>query len=171
MPLRTNKTKRAVEIIGFTLGTILLWICSAFVLWWAYDFGPLCKGGAFERTTAIRWVEEFGALIALALVGVWAIQWKRLTRSKIRTAWAICWQSAALLSVYAALIILRRETWSLSKGANDWAMFFGSLNARFFSEVGPLIFVLMVVPILSVLSALLFSLQRSVNAANSPEGS
>jgi len=50
-------------------------------------------------------------------------------------------------------------------------MFFGSLNARFFSEVGPLIFVLMVVPILSVLSALLFSLQRSVNAANSPEGS
>lgn len=171
MPLRTDKTGRAIEIFGFALGTILLWICSAFVLWWAYDFGQLCDVGAFERTSAIRWVEEFGALISLMLVGVWVIQWKRLTRPKIRTAWTICWQSAVLLSVYAALIIIRRESWSQSRGANDWAMFFGSLNSRFFSEVGPLIFVPTVVPILSVLSALLFSLQRSISPATSPTGS
>jgi hypothetical protein len=159
---RGKQTTQAFEVAAFAAAAVLLWIASSATQWWAYDFGTLSDNGGFVRHSAIVWVREFGLVITALLTVIWIVRSCRLQRSTLVTTWTVFWQSTLILCLYAAVIIVRRQTWSEPRGVNDWAMFFGTLNARFFSEVGPLIFVLAVIPAVSIVSALLFYVQKTL---------
>jgi hypothetical protein len=137
---------------------LLLWFVSAIVLWWAYEMGALAAGGAYERHSAESWVAGFSWI----LTGLTALVWLKNRKAASDRTWpaaSVCWQTALVLFLYALLIVVRRQSWSPGRGVDDWAMFFGSLNARFFSETGPLSFLMFVLPCIAVLSAILFHLQ------------
>jgi hypothetical protein len=148
--------RRPLEVAGFVAAVCAVWLCCSGVLWCAYDFGAFIDGGAFQRDAAVHWVMHFGGVMTTLVAVVWVLCliWPRT--SKLKTAWFVCWETAAVLTFYAVVVVLRRETWTLQRGVNDWAMFFGSLNARFFSEAGILTFGLEVVPVIAITSALMF---------------
>lgn len=152
----TSKRIEVREILGLLAFVFLLWLSSSAVLWRAYSFGILCESGAFDHHTAIGWVTKFGGIMTTLLAGVCVLRRSRLKPSRLRSAFTVLWQSATILFLYATVIFIRRETWSMARGESDWAMFFGTLNARFFSEVGPIIFVLHVLPVIAIVSALIF---------------
>ena len=150
---------RVVGTMVFIIALPLLWFCCAIVLWLAYDMRAFVAGGAFSQHYALVATAEFGAVLTALIMCVWLARRKLLTSKRsLRTAWTIWWQTAIFLLLYASVIVARRQTWKLQRGETDWAMFFGSLNARFFSEVGPVSFVVIALPLIASISALLFFL-------------
>ena len=148
----------------FVISVVGLWIAIALVLWWAYDLDAFIRDGAYTRQSAVIWVSEFAAILSVIVGLVWAFSIVRNeTRDLpiLRIAWKIFWHTCLGLLVYAAIILARRETWSQGRGEDDWAMFFGEANARFFSEVGPLSYFLEILPSASLISALLFVAQTA----------
>jgi hypothetical protein len=154
----------AIRIGMFVISVVALWIAIALVLWRAYSFDALIRDGAYSRQSAVTWVSEFAAILSIVVGLVWAFSIVRnetLDLSILRIVWRIFWHTCLGTLVYAAIILARRETWSQGRGEDDWAMFFGEANARFFSEAGPLAFFLEVLPAASVVSALLFAGQSA----------
>lgn len=158
-----RRAPRTVRVAVFVFSLLLLWAACAAVLWWAYDMGVFIRGGAYKKDSAISWVAQFSCIASGLAAGVWLRCRVRHSNDPVqRIAWTVCWQTGTVLLLYALIIIARRQTWSAVSGLSDWAMFFGSVNARFFSEAGPLSFVLLALPCISTISAALFSLQSLV---------
>lgn len=148
----------------FVISIACLWVGVAVVLWWAYDLGAFADGGAYTHHAARVWASELAGIISLIVALVWLFsmnrpQWRGI--SVLRLAWNVFCLTGAGLLIYAVIILARRYTWVQERGLNDWAMFYGRLNARFFSEAGPLSYVLLVLPAASLLSALLFVAQNA----------
>lgn len=155
-----RKLGRAIEIGMFVVSVVALWIATALLLWWAYDFEAFIRGGAYTRQSAVTWVSEFAAILSAVVGLVWAFSIvRRESRdlAVLNLAWKVFWRTCLGLFVYAAIILARRNfTWFQGRGQDDWAMFFGRVNAQFFSEAGPLSFFLEVLPATSLISTLLF---------------
>ena len=153
----------AMRIGMFIVSVLALWIAVALALWWAYDFDAFIRGGAYTRQSAIAWVSEFAAILSVVVGLVWAVSIVRKGSRDLpiwKIAWKVLWRTGFALFVYAAIILARRNfTWFQGSGQDDWAMFFGRVNAEFFSETGPLSFFLEVLPVASLISALLFVAQ------------
>jgi hypothetical protein len=158
--IRDGSVRAVLTVATIVLLLLLLWFGSAIVLWWAYDMGAFVAGGAYDRLSARSWVAGFSWILTGLTALVWLKNRKMAASDRTwRAAWAVCWQTVLVLFLYALLIEVRRPSWSPGRGVDDWAMFFGSLNARFFSETGPLSFLMFVLPCIAVLSAMLFPLQ------------
>ena len=113
--------------------------------------------GAYDSGSARAWACEFSLILSGLAAVVWLRGRKALkSHRRLKAAWAICWQTAVILLLYASLVVVTRQTWSPKRGIGDWAMFLGPLNGRFFSETGPITFMLEVVPCVAVISAVLF---------------
>lgn len=148
------------SVTAFCVAFFLLWFAGVFVLWWAYDMSAFIAGDAYNSASALAWAWEFSLILSGLAAVVWLRGRKALrTRRGWQAAWAICWQTAILLLLYAIPVVAARQTWSPKRGISDWAMFLGPLNARFFSETGPITFMLEVVPSVAVISAVLFWMQ------------
>jgi hypothetical protein len=161
-----KNVERAIRMAIFVLSIIALWCFVAVVLWWAYDIRAFIDGGAYSQEAALTWVREFAAIISVIVGLVWAISIAReevLGLPARALGWTVLWRTAAALVTYAAIIIARRYTWNEGRGQSDWAMFFGRVNARAFSETGPLSFLLEVLPAASVISVLLLVLQAALS--------
>jgi hypothetical protein len=146
----------------FALSIVVLWIAVAIVLWWAYDFSAFIKGGAYTRQSAEIWVGEFAAIVSILIGIVWGttlIRDRSSDVSILMAAWKALWRTALVLFLYAAVIMARRYSWLQGRGEDDWSMFFGRVNAVFFSEVGPLSYFIEVFPAASLISAVLYSAQ------------
>jgi hypothetical protein len=168
--LQSNPSSyRVLRTTLFIIALTLLWFCCAMVLWWAYNMRAVVAGGAFNQHYALSAVVEFGGVLTALITCVWLARRKLLTSDRsLRTAWTIWWQTAIILLLYASVVVVRRQTWTPQRGRTDWAMFFGSLNARFFSEVGSVSFVVIALPLIASTSAcLFFLLSRSVQLSGS----
>lgn len=149
-----------LSVVVFGLGFLLLWFAGGLVLWWRYEMNALIAGSAYDKSSALAWVWEFSLILSGLAAVVWLRGRKTLRSCRLlNAAWAICWQTAIILLLYASLVVVTRETWSPKRGISDWAMFLGPLNGRFFSETGPITFILEVVPCLAILSAVFFCIQ------------
>jgi hypothetical protein len=147
------------EVLAFVVALSLLWFACAGVLWWAYSMSAFVAGGAYERSFALSAVTKFGFVLSVLILGIWLRRRRRIAVVRPwRIAWTVWWQTAIVLFLYTLIVVIRRYTWTPQRGVNDWAMFFGGLNATFFSEVGPLSFVLNALPCIATISAGLFFL-------------
>jgi hypothetical protein len=161
--IKIRRASRTASAAVFVFSLLLLWAACAAVLWWTYDIGAFIRGGAYKKDFAISWVTQFSCIVSSLTAAVWLrCRFKHSSDSVQRVAWTVCWQTGTVLLLYSLVIIARRETWSSVNGLSDWAMFFGSVNARFFSEAGPWSFVFVALPCMSTISAALFSLQSLV---------
>jgi hypothetical protein len=154
-----ERTVRLPEVVAFVFAFLLLWFGCASVLWWSYSMSADVAGGAYGRSYALSAVTKFGFVLSVLIIAVWLRRRKRIAEVRPwRIAWTVWWQTATVLFLYTLIVVTRRQTWTAQRGVNDWAMFFGSLNARFFSELGPLSFVLSALPCIASISAGLFFL-------------
>ena len=148
------------EVQAFVAALLLLWFACAGVLWWAHSMSAFVAGGAYDRSYALSAVTKFGLVLSVLILGIWLRRRTRMAGVRLwRVAWTVWWQTAIVLFLYAFIVVIRRNSWTSQRGVNDWAMFFGGLNATFFSEVGPLSFVLRALPCIATISAGLFFLQ------------
>ena len=151
---------RARRVIIFLISLCLNWCLSGVVLWLAYDISPFIKGGAYSQNQALLMVAEMGLRITILTAIIWILTARqKLSRSGWRAGWNVAWRTALVLAVYAVVVLARRQLWKPDQGINDWAMFLGYVNARFFSEVGGISFLIEVVPTLACISGALYSLQ------------
>lgn len=153
--------KRRLLLVFISFGLLAVnWLLSSAALWWAYDMTPLIRGNFYTSERALDLVRQMGLIITSMVTVGWLVSTIGDSNTPaIRQAWNVCWKTAVLLLLYATAIIVRRMLWGPSNGFNDNAMFFpilGRINAAFFSEVGWMIFILEVVPIMSCVSAILY---------------
>jgi len=151
---------KAKRVVVFLIFLCLNWGLSGGVLWLAYDISPFIKGAAYDRNQALTLVAQMGLVITVLTTIVWILAARqKVSRSSWQSGWRVVWQTALLLAVYALVVLMRRQLWMPSEGINNWAMFFGYVNARFFSEVGGISFLLVVAPTMACISGALYFLQ------------
>ena len=156
----TGTMASVVDVLAFICALVFLFVSCAVVLWWAYDVSAFIAGGAYERRYELSFVAQFSAILSALIAIVWLRRRTRLAGVRpLQVAWTVCWQTAVVLLFYTIVILLRRYSWTPGQSVDDWTTFFGSVNARFFSEAGALSFVLAALPCISGLSAALFLLQ------------
>jgi hypothetical protein len=167
------------------------WFLSGAVLWWAYDMGPLIRGGYYSHEDALTYVREMAAVIAGLTAPVWLV---RLTRNRRghstsktneesatlsnwrgtttrtrpwRLLWGVSWRTSLVLFAYAAAVVAHVQFGTNNLDDSIFlpfpghptfklALWLGELDGRFFSEVGPLSFLIGVVPTMGVASGLLY---------------
>jgi hypothetical protein len=162
------KTKR---VIAFLIFLSVYWVVSGAVLWWAYDVSPFIKGGAYRQSQTLTLVAQMSCVITSLTAVIWILAMRRkVSRSGWRSGSHVVWQTALVLAIYALVVLMRRQLWKPSQGINDWAMFFGYVNARFFSEVGGISFLIEVVPTTACISGALYFLQTFIVGATRADG-
>jgi hypothetical protein len=150
---------KAKRVVLFLILLGLNWSLSSVVLWLVYDVGPFVKDGAYSQSQALTFVAQMALVITVLTTIIWILAARqKLSRPGWRSGWHVAWQTALALAIYALVVLARRQLWTPSQGLNDWAMFLGYVNARFFSEAGGLSFLIEVVPITGCISGVLYFL-------------
>lgn len=150
---------------------VTYWVLSGVVLWCAYDIEMQIGGGYYKLRQAIANVAAMGLIITILTGLVW-FQVTRNKNQKMRgwLSWSVTWKTAVCLIVYTSIVVVWRQSWTPRRGLSDSSMFLpviGYINARFFSEAGPLIFLVYVVPIIALISGLLYRLQARISGNKS----
>lgn len=131
---------------------------------------PLTDGGSESKSQASVRVEEMGAILTLLVVAVILVNGRlKAKRSLFKSAWSVGWKVVLVLLGYGVLVESWREFWTPARGLSDTAMFLpvvGSVNARFFAEVGWLIYLFQVAPLLSIISVVLYVLDLKLSRVN-----
>jgi hypothetical protein len=159
--------KASSSIFFLFLFLIVNWCVSGAVLWWVYDMRMQIGGGHYGRNEALRYVAEMG-LITTVLTGlVWIQVRKGLEGSRPgRLLWNVIWKTAAIQIAYTFIVVLRRQLWTPSQGMSDNSAFLpivGHVNGRFFSEFLWVAFLVQVIPILALVSGVLYHLQARIS--------
>lgn len=138
------------------------WLVFGLVLWMSYDFGAQVRGGYYSAEQAVLYALEMGMILVLLSAIAWLHAMRRANvGTKGWLSWRVTWETAIIQIAYGVAVVARRQLWTPSQGINDGAMFLpvvGHINAHFFSEVGPIVFLIYVIPTTSVLSGLSYRL-------------
>jgi len=155
--LYLSETMRVQSTLRWCLGLVTYGVGSYGVFWFFYDLRPLILGGYVTWRLAAERVAEMAMVVLILTVIAWA--WSGRAKGKptlLRRWWSAAWRTALILFLYAAVVLVRRETWTAAQNTNDQSMFFGQVNAFFLAEFRWLSFLLQVLPCLAVLSGMLF---------------
>ena len=134
----------------------LYWYICGLVLWWSYDITPLIRGGYYQREQALGLVARMGLIVTAVTSIAWLlVRPRKSTRPPWRMAWTAAWLTFLVLFIYAAGVVALPV---------DKAVLpvLGDVNSRFFSEVGPIVFLLYVIPTMTCVSGLLYYVQVQV---------
>lgn len=147
---------------SFAIFVVSVWLTACLILWWAYEFPAIIKAGSESQSQAVSLVVRMAAILT-TLVAVATVLNGRAApqRGVVKSAWSLSWRSVVFLLSYGLLVFSWRESWTPARGVNDSAMFLpllGPVNARFFAEVGSLIYLMEVAPLLSISSGILYAL-------------
>lgn len=136
---------------------LLYWGVCAGVLWWAYDISPLIQGGYYQRHQALVLVTKM-AFVVTVLTGVvwWFIMRRKKTRNAGRAAWTATWQTALVMAGYAVFVVGWRQFSGTPASDSAFVPILGHINSHFFSEVGGLIFLMDVTPVMGCISGILY---------------
>jgi hypothetical protein len=152
------------------------WCLSTVVLWWAYDFSPLIRDGYYVWREAVLLVIQMGLIMSILSGAIWFFQSRRVqcNRSLWKQGWGVFGGTALINLAYVFLVFMRRELWDPSQGINEDAMFLplvGHVNGAFFSEFRWLSFVVFVIPMIGLISAMLFLLRLRLGAGSDQDNS
>jgi hypothetical protein len=137
----------------------IFWPCAGFCIWWAYSMRAQVHGGNHTFLQAVGLTIEMSFLTTVLTSIVW-IASPRIHRQAtwIGPAVKTAFETALVLILYTAAVLLWRDNWTPKKGMSDAAAFMpivGHVNAEFFSEFGGLEYLVAVAPWVSVLSGVL----------------
>jgi hypothetical protein len=139
------------------------WAICCLVIWWRYHINLLIRVGSYQRDEAMSAVGRMSLIVTILTAAVWLfVRHRNRSGSQWRLVWNVAWKTATVLVLYVLIVLVRRQLWTESQGVNDSAMFLplvGHVNAHFLSEFLWLIFLLEVVPIMALVSGLLYLAQ------------
>jgi len=139
------------------------WLFACGALWWFYDIGPLIRDGVFNLGEATSRVIKMGLIVTILTTAAWLWMIRVEQKEKLlRLWWSATWRTLLLLFLYFLAVMFRREMWTQSQGINEDAMFLpivGHINGFFFSEFRWLGFLIQVIPLMGILSGILFCSQ------------
>jgi hypothetical protein len=142
----------------------LCWIVGCFLLWLTYSFGFEIEQGVITKIAAQNFVMKMSLIMTILVATSWL--WY-LRRKKAETLWTqvriVGFSTAATLSLYLLLVLLRRNLWSAEQGLTVYAQFLplvGRVNAEFLSGYKWITFLAEVIPLMSLVSASVFMLGK-----------
>jgi hypothetical protein len=148
--------------LSFVVCLSLYWSLASLLLWWSYDITPLIRGGHYRVNRAMLLVAEMGLIVTALTAGAWLLVRRRRARGTAwRLVWSACWLTWVFLLAYAGVVLARLELGHDNVPLPDSAFlpFLGHVNSHFFSEAGWIVFVIYVIPVMGLVSGLLYRLQ------------
>jgi hypothetical protein len=141
---------------------LLFWIAGCAVLWITYGLNIEIEYANRTKSDALEFVMKMSLIMSVLTGGVWL--WRVRVTSGTGKVWArfakILLSTATVLFLYVLIVLIRRNLWNASQGLSVYSQFLpfvGRVNAEFLSEFKWVIFVTEVLPLMSVLSAVLLS--------------
>jgi hypothetical protein len=160
-----NETARKPRLFqaAILLGKLLLfWVAGCAVLWITYGLNVEIEYANLRKPDALVFVMKMSLIMSVLTGGVWL--WRVRVTSGTTKAWArfakILLSTAAVLFLYVLIVLIRRNLWNASQGLSVYSQFLpivGRVNSEFLSEFKWMIFITQVLPVMSVLSAVLLS--------------
>ena len=141
----------------------LFWLAGCALLWVTYGFDLQIDYGNLGRPDALAFTMKMSLIMSVLTGFVWA--WRTRVMRNSHKAWAqitrTSLSTAAVLFLYVLIVLIRRNLWTAARGVSDYAQFLpivGRVNSEFLSEFKWVIFVAEVLPIMSILSAILLTI-------------
>jgi hypothetical protein len=153
---------RGIQVaVVLVVNAAILFPCSAICLWWAYSMGMSVAGGARSFSQATILTIEMSLLTTVLASIVWLLS-PRLHKEQTWLGLAVrtAIETAAILILYTALVLVWRQQWKPADGLSASAAFLpfiGNVNAAFFSEFLWLEYLICVIPLTAILSGVLTS--------------
>jgi hypothetical protein len=133
--------------------------CTSICIWWAYSMGKQVNDRVLSLSEARRCVIEMSILTTTLAAIVWVAHPHILKQGRwMRLAIITTLQTALVLIAYTAAVFFWRNQWTPAQGMSDSAQFMpivGHINAEFFSDFLWLEYLVVVVPLVSLLSGAL----------------
>jgi hypothetical protein len=149
-------------LLAFKL--FLCWTAGCFLLWTTYGINLEVDQGTTTKIAAQEYAMKMSLIMNILIGASWV--WCLLRKKKSETRWTQVRRTglatAVSLSLYLLLVLIRRNLWSASQGLSVYAQFLplvGRVNAEFLSEFKWIIFAVEVIPLMSLVSALIFPAQ------------
>ena len=158
----TPKSK-LLRIAFLLLKLALFWIAGCALLWVTYHIDLQVDYGNRTRPEALELTMKMSLIMSVLTGCVWA--WRVRSMRSAHSAWvrimSVALSTAVVLFLYVLIVLIRRNLWTAAQGISVYSQFLpilGRVNAEFLSEFKWVIFVAQVLPIMSILSALLLTM-------------
>ena len=161
-----NLTKLA--ILSFKL--VVYWLAGCALLWLAYGISLDIKNGNATQSSALKLVMGMSLIttILTALVWLLCLKYSNLNKAPWKRALATFLWTAAILTTYLIVVLIRRNLWTKEQGLSVYDQFLpvvGKVNGFFLGEMNWLIYLLLIVPVMSILSSLLLTMKHGTSRA------
>jgi hypothetical protein len=132
--------------------------CCSILIWWSSSMGAETKDGALTSTDATSLTIEMSVLMTVLTVTAWSLSARvHRTATRVRLSAAVTIETAVILALYVFVVIMWRQHWTPEKGLTESAAFMpvlGHMNSFFFADYGWLQYLLVDVPLASILSGI-----------------
>lgn len=161
-PIRRSSVLTLAVVCSKLLG---YWLVGCLPLWVSYGISIQIENGSRTESLALKMVTGMSLITTVLTAGAWLL-YQRFARKPTKR-WAqlakICLWTAAMLTAYLLVVLMRRNLWTKDQGLSVYAQFLpvvGRVNAEFFSEFNWLTYLMEVIPVMSLLSAAMFHIRR-----------
>ena len=150
----------ALALVALSISLAMNWAMSCLVLWFAYDMKYQISQGYYPREEVVTSMWKMALIITILTCVVWFLADRQKTkRWGWRRGWNVTWKTCIALTLYVAIVLIRRNLWDQSQGVNDDAMFLpivGRTNGQFLSEFLWITFLIQVIPFVGLISGGLY---------------
>jgi amino acid transporter len=151
----------ALALVALAISLAINWVASCLVLWFAYGY----QISYSPRHDVLTLMWKMGLIITILTCVVWLLADRKKTKRRgwKGHGWNVTWKTCAILTLYVAVVLIRRNLWDASQGVNVYAMFLpivGRVNGQFLSEYLWLIYLIQVIPIVGLISGGLYLLRH-----------
>lgn len=155
--------RKAIHVITYVTALFVYWALGVLVVWRSYSMSALVRGRYYQHTQAIRLAAEFSCAVTFLTLIAWLLVRPRKFQSMRSLGLGVGWRTFAILVPYVAAIV---ANFQFGTPLPEPALlpFIGRLNQYFFSEFLWLVYLMQVVPVMTLFSAALYCLQTRVSA-------
>jgi predicted neutral ceramidase superfamily lipid hydrolase len=152
-----------MKYAALSLKLLGCWIVGCFLLWITYGLNLELEQGTIAKIAAEHFVMKMSLIMSILVGASW--WWCLAKNEKPRKRWTgalrAALSTAVSLALYTLIVLIRRNLWSASQGLSVYAQFLplvGRVNAEFLSGFKWIIFLVEVIPLMSLASALIFQM-------------
>jgi len=153
-----------LRVVAVSLRLTVYWVLGCVLLWLSYGLSIQVNNGSRTKQSATISVMAMSLIISVLTLIAWFL-YMRLSKprgSGWRKGLMVFLCTGAALATYSTVVIVRRNLWTPAQGMSVYAQLLpvvGAVNAEFFSEFNWIIFLIEVIPAMSLASAILFSMR------------
>jgi hypothetical protein len=136
-PFPPERQFGALALVALVISLVINWAASCLELW--FEYGYQISLGLYPREDVLTSMWKMGLIITVLTCVVWLLADRKEAKRRgwKGSDWNVTWKTCAILTLYVAVVLIRRNTWDASQGINEYAMFMpivGHVNGQFLSE-------------------------------------